>query len=95
MVLQTLPLAPFTSTAPELPQLTPDYLRRVSKTFPLTTAATYDGFHVRHYALLSDQALQVVATLLVAAEGLGQMPEQLRRVITHLTPKGGRRGFEG
>ncbi len=43
-----------------LPRLTPDQLRGASLAFARKTASTYDGWHVRHFGLLSDAGLEVL-----------------------------------
>ena len=55
--------------------------------FPARTAQTFDGFHPRHYLLLSDQLLTVLATLLRCIELHGRFPSALEAVFTNLIPK--------
>ncbi len=76
-----------------LPRLSPEELRSSSKLFRRRTAVTHDGFHMRHFALLSDQALATLAAVLEACERLGAFPEQCNLVVTPLLekPRGGYR----
>ncbi len=76
-----------------LERLTPSELREASSLFRQGTATTYDGFACRHFALLSDQALEVTGALLEACELLSTFPSQVRLVSTPLLdkPKGGHR----
>ncbi len=71
----------------ELPIMTPHHLREAAKTFKWKTAVTYDGFHPRALAALSDGALQTLALILQAVEVSGRWPRQLRLVVTALLPK--------
>ncbi len=73
--------------ADELPSLTPKQLREASRTFKRKTACTFDGFHPRHFAEMSDGALRTLATILQAVEVTGRWPRQLRLVMTALIPK--------
>ncbi len=71
----------------ELPQLTPEQLRTASSSFRARTAQTYDGFHPRQLACLSDDALRILSTILQAVEVSGRWPRQLGCVVTALLPK--------
>ncbi len=70
-----------------IPKLTPLQLRLAAKAFKKGTAQTYDGFHVRHFAIASDRALDTAATLLEAVELGGRWPSQVKLVTTPVTPK--------
>ncbi len=74
-----------------LPRLAPADLREASRLFKRTTAIAYDGIHVRHYAMLSDGALEALGGLLEVCELVGTFPRQARLVVTPLLekPKGG------
>ena len=52
-----------------------------SKAFPVDTSESEDGFHPRHFSLLSVQGQTAFATLLMAAEALGMMPHQATQSI--------------
>ncbi len=74
-----------------LPRLTPSDLRAASRQFKKSTAIAYDGVHVRHYAMLSDGALEALGGLLEVCELVGTFPRQARLVVTPLLekPRGG------
>ncbi len=65
-----------------LPRLTPTQLRSASLGFSRRTSSTYDGWHVRHIGLLSDEGLEVLATLLEAIERSSRWPSQTSLVTT-------------
>ena len=67
--------------------LAPDVIRRAARDFSTHTAASTDGFSMRHFALLSDSALALVAQLFTCMEALGTLPQQLRFVLVVLFPK--------
>ena len=73
--------------------LPPGELREVGLSFPRRTGISLDGMHVRHLALLPDEALHALATLLAVIEHLGMLPLQVQRLLIFLIPKatGGRR----
>ncbi len=71
----------------ELPLLEPHELRQTALSFAWKTTQTYDGFHPRQIAHLSDGALSVLATLLQATEVAGVWPRQVSLVVTALLPK--------
>ena len=54
-----------------LPSLEHSALRQASCTFSHGTSSTYDGLHPRHFALLSNPALDTVGALLEAIEWAG------------------------
>ncbi len=62
-------------------------IRAVARTFPLDTATAYDGLSMRHYAWLSDAALQLVADFIEIMERTGEMPQQLNAIAMPLLPK--------
>ena len=70
-----------------LPPLTPDDLRKASRTFSEQTSSTYDGFHPRHFSLMSDPALETLGILFQAIECLGEMPQSNSQVIVALIAK--------
>ena len=71
----------------------PDELREAALSFPRRTGVSLDGIHVRHLALLPDEALAVLALLIMVIEALGCLPTQVQRLLIFLIPKstGGRR----
>jgi len=64
-----------------------EQIRRASASFPAKTSQTADGFHVRHWAMLPDEALEALALIIRAILGLGYMPRQLEFLVGFLTPK--------
>ena len=54
-------------------------LREASKSFSPKTSSSYDGFHQRHFAGMSDKALEVLAVLLDVCGLAGAWPSSLRR----------------
>ncbi len=77
----------------ELTPLIPGELRAASMAFPKSTASTYDGWHVRHFALVSDQGLSTLSTLLAAVEKSAMWPTQVALTTMPLIgkPRGGHR----
>jgi hypothetical protein len=82
-------------TTDELPRLAPAEIRAASLLFARKTASTYDGWHVRHFALIGDEGLGVLATLLAAVEVAAKWPTQTSLVSMPLIgkPKGGHRAI--
>ncbi len=78
-----------------LPLLTPEQIRSASLSFARRTAVTYDGWHVRQFALVSDEGLTVLATILAVVEKAGMWPTQASLVTMPLIgkPRGGHRGI--
>ena len=72
---------------PALPRLGAWELRRNAQRFSGRTAVSVDGFAMRHFALLSDPALEVLAVLLEAVEKAGHLPRQVELVMIALLPK--------
>ena len=70
-----------------LPKVNPGELRAVARSFSHNTTAAPDHFHPRHFLLLEDQALEVVALMFKAMESLGLPPRQLCWLTTPMLPK--------
>ena len=70
-----------------LPAIAPDTIRRAAREFSTHTATSTNGFAMRHFALLSDDALMLVSQLFECVEMLGTIPQQLRYVLVVLIPK--------
>ena len=66
--------------------LAPDTIRRAARDFSTHTATSTDGFAMRHFALLSDDALMLVSQLFECMELLGTIPQLLRYVFVVLIP---------
>ncbi len=78
---------------PPLPRLTAAQLRDASFAFSRRTCRTYDGWHVRHFGLVSDDGLDALAVLLEAIERSSRWPTQTALVTTPMIgkPRGGHR----
>jgi hypothetical protein len=74
-------------SATQLEPMAPELLQRAAGSFPRKTSQTFDGFHPRHYALLSLDQLSVVAGLLRLVERIGVLPKVLRAILAKLIPK--------
>ena len=74
-----------------LPAATPREIRAVARTYPVATAATIDGFHPRHFNMISDQGLLALSGIFTAVELLGMWPAHLACIMVQLIdkPKGG------
>ncbi len=64
-------------------------------TFKERTLVAFDGVAMRHYALLSDEALEALADIMLVVEYLGHLPGQLRFTAMPLIAKarGGHRAI--
>ncbi len=65
----------------------PQDLRDAARTFAADTAVAYDGFALRHYCWLSDDALEALADVIEITERTGELPQQLRTLAMPLLPK--------
>ena len=76
-----------------LPIVEPEVIRKVAASFDGNTAQTFDGYHPRHYALMSDGALRCVGLMWAIMEACGMRPTQLQANITAFLgkPTGGNR----
>ena len=70
-----------------LPALAPATIRRAAREFSTYTGTSTDGFAMRHFALLSDDALTLASQLFECMEMLGTIPQQLRCILVVLIPK--------
>ena len=70
-----------------MPKLSAERLKEAAKKFGSSTASTYDGFHVAHFKLLGDEALETLASILGVVEEHGSWPSQTRLVVMPLLPK--------
>ena len=57
-----------------LPLLLPSQIKAAAASFKVATSSTYDGFHLRHFGLLSDEALEVLAVIWAACESSALVP---------------------
>ena len=69
------------------PRFTPRQLRAASLTFRRTTASSYDGLHMRHYALLGGGGLHTLACVLELIELTARFPRPCRRMLVPLLEK--------
>ncbi len=70
-----------------LPKPSVGDLRQASRAFCADTAVAYDGFAMRHYALLSDAGLAALSDIMIAMEAIGRMPPQLNAVLMPMIGK--------
>jgi hypothetical protein len=78
---------PVFAKVPVLPPLSVGQLRKVSQLFSLKTASAPDGFHVRHFGLLCDQALAVLSKMLQIIELQGFRPSQASQLLIAMLEK--------
>ncbi len=80
-----------------LPALDPELIRKSSASFSAATSTTLDALHSRSFSLLTNEALKVLATLLMACESLCVFPQQVSFLAFPLIPKptGGHRPILG
>ncbi len=76
-----------TSARCALPKPTVDELRGASRGFSHGTAVAFDGFSMRHYALVSDEGLGVLSDLVVVMELVGRPPPQTEALVLPLIGK--------
>ncbi len=76
-----------------LPRPTVAEIRDASMTFHKETSWTYDGFRMRHFAMLSNGALGVLSAIIYIMELIGRVPRQSRTLTLPLIgkAKGGHR----
>ncbi len=77
------------------PRARPGDFREAAITFRERTLVAFDGIAMRHYALLSDEALEVLADVVLIIEYLGRLPYQLGLTVMPLIGKarGGHRAI--
>ncbi len=76
-----------------LPRPEPSDIRDAARSFSERTAVAFDGIAMRHYGLMSDGALGVVADFIEIMESTGEMPRQLGLTEMPMLgkPRGGHR----
>ena len=74
-----------------LPPVSCEKLRAISSSFSPHSAISVDGFHMKHYRLLSDDGVMALSRLFSLMETLGALPGQVKTVMVLLLgkPKGG------
>ncbi len=78
-----------------MPKATPAQLREAARAFPHDTAVAFDGIALRHHDMVSDDALNVLAYIIVAMEAVGRLPPQLEALLMPMIGKerGGHRAI--
>ncbi len=71
----------------DLPALSAEDFIRASRTFSPRTAQTWDGFHPRHYGLLSLHQAGICVSIMSLMERTGATPSAIRAVFAKLIPK--------
>ena len=69
------------------------FLFSMVRSFSAKASYTFDGFHPRQFALLSDEAFKCLPDLVMSCEEMGEWPEAVRALTVALIPraKGGTR----
>ena len=70
-----------------LGEINPAEVRGAARSFPCSSCSTWDGFHPRHFAMLTDSQLQVIVLLLYSIEARRAFPKELRALIAVLILK--------
>ena len=70
-----------------LPRAQPHELRAASLLFPCGTSLSLDGFHPRHFALLSDGLLTALGAIIEAMEAIGVPPQQIAWLVFAMLEK--------
>ncbi len=71
----------------ELTHLQAEQVLAASRSFSRRTAQTWDGFHPRHYALLTMEQAEVIVALVTFMERVGLTPSCTQAVMAKLIPK--------
>ena len=71
----------------ELQEISPQDIRAAANTFSPFTAVSFDGFFMRHFAMLPQDALVVLAKIFALMELATRVPTQLALLIMCLQPK--------
>ena len=66
---------------------TAEMLRTASLVFTHSSSSTYDGIHPRHFVLLSEEALEVLASISNTCERMEEWPDSVLAVTVALIPK--------
>ncbi len=69
-----------------LPEITVDEFLRASRSFSAKTSQTWDGFHPRHYSLLTEEQAQVAIEMIRLIERVGVLPTVLQGIFGKLIP---------
>ena len=69
------------------PIISPDRWREASKSFPVRTASSYEGFHVSHVQYASEELLLAIGLVWQSWERFAMLPSQLDTTLIPLLPK--------
>jgi hypothetical protein len=64
----------------ELPEITAEDFIRAARSFPARTAQTWDGFHPRHFAMVTEDQAKAIIGVLRLMERIGATPSAIRAV---------------
>ncbi len=70
-----------------LPRISAASVADAGSSFTWDTASTYDGFHPRHFGMLSEQGCETAAALMEAMELSARLPSQLQLIVMPTLPK--------
>ena len=70
-----------------LPEVAIEEFLRAARSFPRRTASTWDGFHPRHYCMLTEKQAGVVIELPRLAERVSVLPTVPQTIFAKLIPK--------
>ena len=71
------------------PELKPEEIRAASRLFKNGTAMQVDSINLKHFALLDDPTLEVLAIMFQITDATGLVPKQTARTIMPMLPKKG------
>jgi hypothetical protein len=70
-----------------LPRPSAGAMRSAARTFPAWTGLGADSFHMRAFALLDDDDLELLVDFMLLVEGTGLAPDQLEHLLVVFIPK--------
>ena len=71
----------------DLPEIEIQEFLKAARSFPRRTASTWDGFHPRHYGMLTEEQAAVAIELVRLVERIGILPSVLQAIVVKLIPK--------
>ncbi len=71
----------------KLPNIEGEGIKRAALAFKANTSSTFDGFHVKHFGMVCEEARTAAAKILDAVEACGRWPSQIALAITPMIPK--------
>ena len=75
------------SSTHKLQQISAADVAEASRSFRTSTAQTFDGLHVRHWAAIEEEGQDLIAKLMCLSLALGTLPAQLCAVVAAAIPK--------